>query len=82
MFLGICFAIYIEASASSDSLLESTLASGFPARGAIMDKPSAGTVVNGSGLSDMPSLYLFSHTWQSFLFFFLVHVKTCGTKTT
>lgn len=80
MFLGICFAIYIEASASSDSLLESTLASGFPARGAIMDKPSAGTVVNCSGLSDMPSLYLFSHTWQSFLFFFLVHVKTCGTK--
>ena len=29
-----------------------------------------------------PSLYLFSRTWQSFLFFFLVHVKTCGTKTT
>ena len=82
MFLGICFAIYIEASASSDSLLESTLASGFPARGAIMDKPSAGTVVNCSGLSDMPSLYLFSRTWQSFFIFFLVHVKTCGTKTT
>jgi hypothetical protein len=35
-----------------------------------MDKPSAGTVVNGSGLSDMPSLYLFSHTWQSFFYFF------------
>lgn len=70
MFLGICFAIYMEASASSDSLLESTLASGFPARGAIMDKPSAGTVVNGSGLSDMPSFYLFSHTWQSFFIFF------------
>lgn len=70
----------MEARASSDSLLERTLARGFPESGAIMETPSTGNVCNVSVLSDMPLFYFFYPACQHFSIFFLECVTALQYK--